>query len=229
METEAGEFWVWVSFVPQHRLVLATQVGRHEEADAAAVVEKSKARLRRPWPWFISDGWDAYIEGLLHSFSQVRERPRTGRPGRPPGSERIPDPNLRYAQLVKLRKKGRVVGTQKRVIFGEEESVDLGQVSTSLIERENLSFRQENRRLSRKTLGFSKSVQMLNHQVTLYRVYSNFVRLHRGLRQRACEPVVGRVRRKWRGRTPAMSAGITDHAWTLEELLACRTMLLSTN
>lgn len=229
METEAGEFWVWVSFVPQHRLILATQVGRHEEADAAAVVEKSKARLRRPWPLFISDGWDAYIEGLLHSFSQMRERPPTGRPGRPAGAERIPDPELRYAQLVKIREKGRVVGTQKRAIFGEEGVLDMDLVSTSLIERENLSFRQENRRLSRKTLGFSKCVQMLNHQVTLYRVYSNFVRLHRGLRQRVREGVVGRVRRKWRGRTPAMSARITDHVWTLGELLSCRTMLTSTS
>jgi IS1 family transposase len=76
----------------------------------------------------------------------------------------IPDLELCYAQLVKVLKNGRVVATHKRVIFGTEDMVDTDKVSTSLIERENLSFRQDNRRLSRKTIGFSKCGEMLNHQ-----------------------------------------------------------------
>ncbi|NIV92213.1 IS1 family transposase, partial [candidate division KSB1 bacterium] len=163
MEEETGEFWIWVSFVPEHRLVLATHVGHHEEKDAEAVVEKSKERLEHPLPLFVSDGWDAYIEALLGAFHKIQDRPRTGRPGRPPGPQMIPDPKLRYAQLVKVRNKGRVVATHKKVVFGKEDTIDMDTVSTSLIERENLSFRQDNRRLSRKTNGFSKSVEMLNH------------------------------------------------------------------
>ena len=229
MEEEAGEFWIWISFIAEHRLVLATHVGRHEKQDAQAVVSKSKEKLQRPLPLFVSDGWDAYIEALLCAFHKIQERPRTGRPGRPPNPEMIPDPELNYAQLVKVRDKGRVVATHKRVVFGNNDSVDMGRVSTSLIERENLSFRQDNRRLSRKTNGFSKCIQMLNHQVSFYRVYTNLVKHNHSLREQIDEKVVGRVRRKWKHRTPAMSAGITDHGWDLHELLTFKAMLISTN
>jgi IS1 family transposase len=229
MEEEAGEFWIWMSYVPEHRLVLATHVGHHEQKDAQVVVEKSKERLERPLPLFVSDGWDAYIEALLGAFHKIQDRPRTGRPGRPPGPQMIPDPELRYAQLVKVWDKGRVVATHKRVVFGKEAAVDMDTVSTSLIERENLSFRQDNRRLSRKTNGFSKCVEMLNHQVAFYRVYTNFVKMHSSLRERINEKVVGSVRRKWRHRTPAMSARITDHVWDLRELLTFKVIFISTN
>jgi IS1 family transposase len=229
MEEEAGEFWIWVSFAPEHRLVLATHVGHHDQKDAQAVVEKSKERLEPPLPLFVSDGWDAYIEALLGAFHKIQDRPRTGRPGRPPGPQMIPDPELRYAQLVKVRDKGRVVATQKRVVFGKEETVDMDKVSTSLIERENLSFRQDNRRLSRKTNGFSKCIEMLNHQVAFYRVYTNFVKKHASLREQINEKVVGRVHRKWRHRTPAMSAGVADHFWDLRELLTFKAPFISAN
>ena len=218
-----------MSYVPEHRLVLATHVGHHEQKDAQIVVDNSKDRLARPLPFFVSDGWDAYIDALLCAFHRIHDRPRTGRPGRPPSPEMIPDPELQYAQLVKVRDKGRVVATHKRVIFRKEETVDMATVSTSLIERENLSFRQDNPRLSRKTNGFSKCVEMLNHQVAFYRVYTNFVKLHSSLRERINENVVGRVRRKWRHRTPALSAGITDHVWNLRELLTFKVRFISTN
>ena len=230
MEEETGEFWIWVSFVPEHRLVLTTHVGRHDKKDAKAVVEKSKERLGEgPLPLFVSDGWDAYIDALLGAFHRIKERPSTGRPGRPPGPQMIPDPQLRYAQLVKVRKNGRVVDIHKRVVFGEEDTVDKDTISTSLIERENLSFRQDNRRLSRKTNGFSKCIGMLNHQVAFYRVYTNCVKKHASLRKQINEKAVGSVRRKWRHRTPAMSAGITDHVWSLRELLTFKVAFISTN
>jgi len=230
MEEETGEFWIWVSFVPEHRLVLTTHVGRHDKKDAKAVVEKSKERLGEgPLPLFVSDGWDAYIDALLGAFHRMQDRPSTGRPGRPPGPQMIPDPQLRYAQLVKVRKNGRVVDIHKRVVFGEEGTVDKDAISTSLIERENLSLRQDNRRLSRKTNGFSKCIEMLNHQVAFYRVYTNCVKKHASLRKQINEKVVGSVRRKWRHRTPAMSAGITDHVWSLRELLTFKVAFISTN
>jgi len=219
-----------VSFVPEHRLVLAAPVGRHDKDAAKAVVEKSKERLGEgPLPLFVSDGWDAYIEALLDAFHRIQDRPRTGRPGRPPGPQLIPDPELRYAQLVKIRNNGRVVATHKRVVFGQDDTVDQDTISTSLIERENLSLRQDNRRLSRKTNGFSKCIEMLNHQVALYRVYTNLVKKHSSLREQINEKVVGNVCRKWQHRTPAMSAGITDHVWSLRELLTLKVVFISTN
>ncbi len=68
MEEKQGEFWIWISYVPEHRLVLTTHVGHHDEKDAEVVVEKSKERLQRPLPLFVSDGWDAYIEALVGAF-----------------------------------------------------------------------------------------------------------------------------------------------------------------
>lgn len=229
MEEETGEFWIWLSFVPEHRLVLASHVGRHDIKDAKALVGKTKERLAAPPDLFISDGWDAYIEALLDAYHQLQHRPRTGKQGRPPGPEKIPDPQLHYAQLVKVRENGRVVGTHKRVVFGEKSAVDMDEVSTSLIERENLSFRHDNRRLTRKTIAFSKDVEMLNHQVDFYRVFSNLVKPHHALRRKTNVKVTGKVRRKWRSRTPAMSAGVTDHVWSLRELVTFKVFVISTN
>lgn len=209
--------------------MLASHVGRHEEADAREVVEKSQAHLARPLPLFISDGWNAYIEALLGAYHEDRTPPRTGRPGRPPGPEAVPDSELCYAQLVKVRENGRVVSTFKRIIFGDDGGLDMDQVSTSLVERQNLTLRHDNRRLTRKTIGYSKCLAMLKHQINLHRVYYNFVKTHRSLRKRTNSRVVGKVRRKWLARTPAMAAGITDHIWELRELLAWRPGIISTN
>lgn len=214
-----------MSFAPEHRLTLASHVGRHEEGDAHRLIAKTKACLDGIPALFVSDGWDAYIEALLGAYHRLQERPRTGQAGRPPGPLKIPDPQLRYAQLVKVREKGRVVATHKRVIFGRKNTLNMTAVSTSLIERKNLSFRQDNRRLSRKTIAFSKSVKMLNCQVNFYRVFSNFVKTHPALGLRTNGKEAGKIRCKWGQRTPAMSVGVADHVWSLRELLVFKPAL----
>lgn len=208
-----------MSFAPEHRLVLASHVGRHEENDAHTLIAKTKTRLDGIPALFVSDGWDAYIEALLGAYHRLQQRPRTGRAGRPPGPLKIPDPQLRYAQLVKVRENGRVVATHKRVIFGRKNTLNMREVSTSLIERKNLAFRQDNRRLSRKTIAFSKSVKMLNYQVNFYRVFSNFVKTHPALRLCTNGKGAEKVCCKWDQRTPAMSVSVTDHVWSFRELL----------
>ena len=230
MEKDKGEFWVWMSFAPEQRLILATIIGDHGEHTATRLLEKTKGRIKkRPLPLFVSDGWDPYVKALLDQFHKIIEYPLTGKRGRPRKPRRVPDNQLRYAQVVKIRDKGKVVSVLKRVIYGNEEDGDRSQVSTSLIERENLSLRQENCRLTRKTIAFSKLVYYLNCQLTLYVSYHNFVRPHRALFQKINEVVVGRVRRKWKRKTPAMAAGITDHVWTLRELLTFKGTITSTN
>jgi hypothetical protein len=131
--------------------------------------------------------------------------------------------------LLSLLYYGPVVTTHKRVVFGPEYTVDMDNISTSVIERENLSFRQGNWRLSSKTIGFSTCSKMLNHQVAFYRVYANFVKRHSLLRQQINKKMVGRVRWKWRYRPPAMSAFISDHVWSLRELLTFKVGSIATN
>jgi hypothetical protein len=90
-----------------------------------------------------------------------------------------------------------------------------GQINTSYIERDNLALRQELRRLARKTLGFSKNRRELQHALDFIDAHDNLVKPHGALRLKA--PSEGT--RTWVPRTPAMAAGISNHVWTLEELL----------
>ena len=132
----------------------------------------------------------------------------------------LPRPGLRYAQVIKEQGGGRVVGVTKRIVFGREEGISMKDVSTSLIERQNLNFRQENRRLTRRTLGFSKRKRDLSSQVSLYVGYFNFVRPHARWCSKFDENEAERDSpRKKRMRTPAMAAGLVDHRMTLHEFL----------
>jgi hypothetical protein len=87
--------------------------------------------------------------------------------------------------------------------------------STAYVERSNLTTRLFNARLTRKTLAFSKNAAMHRAAVTWEDSYYNLVRPHKSLRTRAMDD----PKRKWLPRTPAMAAGLTDHIWTVKELL----------
>ena len=73
---------------------------------------------------------------------------------------------MRYAQVIKKRKVGRLQKIVKKIIFGED--IEESEISTSLLERQNLTFRQENNRVSRKTIGFSKRIECLISRMVLY-------------------------------------------------------------
>ncbi|MBM3142893.1 MAG: DDE-type integrase/transposase/recombinase [Chloroflexi bacterium] len=117
--------------------------------------------------------------------------------------------NIDYAMLVKLYgseaegekrySPAKCNGTETHVIKGNP---DPAQISTSFVERQNLTMRMNMRRFTRLTNGFSKKVDNLKHAVALHFMYYNFVRVHKTLAM-----------------TPAMAAGITDHVWTLEEIV----------
>jgi hypothetical protein len=115
------------------------------------------------------------------------------------------------------------VEVRRRIIFGTPEIITeiLGsqQINTSYVERDNLTSRQSNGRLVRKTLSYSKKAYYLQQYLDLEDVVFNFVRPHLSLRVALPQPLNGR---KWQQRTPAMAAGLTDHIWTLEELLSYR-------
>jgi hypothetical protein len=160
--------------------------------------------------------------------------PRNGPRGRFPKSRRVPPPDLCYAVVVKKREKGRVVNVTTRLVYGTTAQVDAAlraspvsrAITTYGVERNNVTVRQHSRRMGRKVNAFSKDPGYLEHQLTLAFAYYHFVVPHRGLRQRLPRPLPtkGRQgsRKKWKPVTPAMAAGLTDHVWTMDELLSFR-------
>jgi len=128
---------------------------------------------------------------------------------------------LRYGQVVKERnEQHRLVGVSKQIIFGD---ISLSTISTAYIERQNLTLRHENKRLTRKTIAFSKESDWLKYQLMFYQSFYNLCRPHRGLAVRLREDEGNnQPQRRWNKVTPAMKAGLTNHIWTVQELLTTR-------
>ncbi len=170
---------------------------------------------------------------LLHTYGTWVSPQRRGTRGPHPKPRRCPVPNLLYAQVVKTRKKGRIVAVGATVIFGQPEAIarQLANspvsttINTSFVERDNLTQRQQNRRLTRRTNGYSKELPWFETQLWLSLAYYHFVLPHHSLRQRLAVPQRTRGSgslRRWTSVTPAMAAGLTDHVWTTSELLSYR-------
>jgi IS1 family transposase len=216
-----GTVWVWIAFAAEPRLILALVVGPRTQASADELIGRTVAVLVGRLPLFASDGLDQYGVALFRRWHLEVPYARPGRPGRPRNPARVALPDLRYVQLVKHREGRRLVAVSKRVIYGNPAEIDPGQITTSLVERLNLTLRQENATLTRKTLAFAKDDDELRAHLALQVAYYHFVRPHLSLRRRVPrpQPVRGKTRRRWAKRTPAMAAGITDRVWSLHELL----------
>jgi hypothetical protein len=120
--------------------------------------------------------------------------------------------------MVKQRdERGRFEGVKLRAIFGTlGEVVDRLGESTAYIERSHLTSRLFNSRQVRKTLAFSKAIEAYRASAAWEDGYYNLVRAHKSLR---LKKVQGGSQKKWSLRTPAMAAKLTDHIWTVKELL----------
>ncbi len=212
--------WVWAGLVSKYRLVISHLVGERKQYMADKIVAMTSRRLGS-MPLFVTDGLKFYTKALLKQYGKLVEFPPTGKRGRPKKPKVVPDENLKYAQIIKRRKGGHVSKVVKKVIFGKD--VNHKMISTNLIERQNLTFRQDNNRISRKTLGFSKKIKELANQMTLYFANFNFCRPHGSLKKHFDE--CGRVRRN----CPAKEYGLIDHNWTLRELLTYPYHKTSTN
>lgn len=212
-------------------MILALVVGPRTQGSADKLISRSASVLVGRLPLFVSDGLDQYGVALFDRWHVEVPHPQTGRPGRPRKPAKVALPELRYAQVVKHREGRRLVSVSKRVIHGSPADIDPRQITTSLIERLNLTLRQENAMLSRKTLAFAKDEDELRAHLALQVAYYHFVRPHLGLRRRlpSPTPVRGRTSRIWEQYTPAMAAGITHHAWSLRELLRYRVAETSMN
>jgi IS1 family transposase len=218
-----GDQWVWIGFDPIHKVVIQFVVGRHNQKNANKLVAGIRDRSDGQLPFFTSDELKHYDDALLSVYGIKQEFPKTGKRGRPRKPVLIAPKKLLYAQVVKRRKKGRVVSITTQVIFGTEKAVaaKLKQspvstaINTSFVERNNLTMRHHNRRLVRKTMAFSKKRERLEQQLHLSFAYYHFVKPHLSLRRR-----VRSKKRKYEKRTPLMAAGITDHVWSMPELFS---------
>src|SRR5579872_222411 len=181
----AGDVWTWIAIDADTKLGISYLVGKRDALHASRLMQDLSSRITRRFQ-LTTDGHHVYLNAVENTF----------------GSE------IDYAMLVKVYgsapetetrySPGRIISTQLAVVTGKPDSKH---VSTSYVERQNLTIRMSMRRFTRLTNAFSKKLENLKHAVALHFMYYNFCRIHQTLRV-----------------TPAMEAGLADHAWALEEL-----------
>jgi hypothetical protein len=204
-------------------------VGPRSQQSAHQLIHRTAYVLCGNLPLFVSDGLDCYGVALLEQYHLKVSYPRTGKRGRPRTVKKLPVADLRYGQVVKKRETGRVVSVSKRIVYGDPSTIDPQEINTSLIERLNLTLRRENAALQRKTLSFAKDENELKAHLAFQVAYYHFVRPHLSLRESVPNEAQEHSLCRWRKRTPAMAAKITDHIWSLRELLTLRPYITSTN
>jgi IS1 family transposase len=220
-DRQQGDNWDHVAYDPEHRLVVSVVPGKRTAKNIEKLVLDFKQRTDgRIMNLITSDEYKPYKKVILRAYGRTIKPPRTGKRGRPKGSRRIPENGLKYATVHKHRRKGRVVKIDRRAVFGSKRDVEAAvevssvsnMINTAFVERHNGTDRNRNARKVRKSYCFSKDWYVHN-AMTYFTMYSyNF-----------CWPV--RTLRlqdqidKWRSRSPAMAAGLTDHIWSLQEWL----------
>lgn len=220
-----GRQWVWISFAPEFRLILAAFVGPRTFASALQLIQMTAAVVLGV-PCFFSDGFSCYLSALIEVYHTLKTFPRTGKPGRPKQPVKDPHPDLVYGQVVKKKHQGRLQELVYRVRCGSKRFEELGlSISTSLLERLNLTLRHALAPLVRKSGSFCKDRTQMRRRVVLLQAFYNFARPHMSLRVPLSDPeprASGLIQPKWRHQTPGMAAGLTDHVWTFRELLTAK-------
>jgi IS1 family transposase len=185
---ELGDAWVFVALDAETKLVPSFRVGKRTAATTTIFIDDLAQRIDNRVQ-ITTDGFRFYVNAIERSFGA----------------------DVDFAQLVKLYgdygqhdhagkySPSPIIEVISKVRQGEP---DEDQISTSYVERQNLTMRMQMRRFTRLTNAFSKKLDNLKAAIALHFAFYNFVRIHKSLR---C--------------TPAMEAGITDHVWSLAELL----------
>jgi IS1 family transposase len=183
---DAGDVWTWTAIDADTKLMVTYAVGDRTLSSARLFMGDLKERLSNRVQ-ITADGHRAYVEAIDGAFGE----------------------DVDFAQLVKIYKgstspAGRYsppecIGAKKHTVTG---APDQAHVSTSYVERANLSIRMGNRRFTRLTNAFSKKIDNHVHALALFFFHYNFVRQHKSLNKL----------------TPAMAAGITDTLWSLEDI-----------
>jgi IS1 family transposase len=182
-----GDVYTWTAMCADSKIIPSFLVGRRDSECAKVFINDLASRLKNRIQ-LTTDGYKIYLEAVENAFGG----------------------DIDYAMLVKVyestpkeeqRKYSPVecTGTEVKRISGNP---DKKYISTSFVERQNLTMRMSMRRFTRLTNGFSKKVENLFYSVAIHFMYYNFCRIHKTLRV-----------------TPAMEAGISDHVWNLEEII----------
>jgi IS1 family transposase len=237
-ETEAikclsrSPYWVWVAMDPVCKLILAVDVGERTLAMAQRLVHQV-TRVLTPdcAPLFLTDGLCDYLTALVTHYGEWMQPRRRQAPGPQPKPRWVPLPQLLYAQVVKSYRRRRIVKVTHRVVFGTAQIIESilakrgWKINTAFIERLNLDFRQHVAAIGRRVNTLCKHEVGLCQQLALFHAYHNFVLPHASLRVPLPKVEIiseaGSLKR-WRQQTPAMAAGLTDHIWSLRELLMFR-------
>ena len=181
-----GDVWTWVAIDADTKLVPSWLVAGRDAGSARAFVDDLASRLANRVQ-LTSDGHKAYLEAVDGAFGgQVDYAMLIKIYGAAPEGEK------RYSPA-------ECIGCDQRVVSGNP---DQQHVSTSYVERQNLTMRMKMRRFTRLTNAFSKKVENHAHAIALHFMHYNFARIHQTLRS-----------------TPAMKAGVTDHLWSIEEIV----------
>src|SRR5713101_7426422 len=224
--------WVWAAIDPVTKLLRTLDVGDRPLAMAQRVVHQV-VQVVAPGcvPLFLTDGFTDYLTALLTHYGQWVQPARQRAQGPALKPRWMPLPALLSAQGIKTVRRRRLVHVSHRVVFGTLEAVQQvlaacgWQINTAFIERLNLSMRQHVAAIGRRVTTLCKHEDGVGQQLALYHVYYNFCLPHASLRLPLPqpEPTNGSGSAKqWRPCTPAMAAGLTDHVWTLREVLLFR-------
>jgi IS1 family transposase len=189
---EKGDCYIFTALSATHKAIVSYQIGKRSGANANAFAMDVRQRILGR-PQISSDGFSPYVDAVERAFGSEVDygqivKVYAGEPG--------PDNARRYSP-------GVVVDVRKAIIAGRP---DRKKISTSFVERSNLTIRMQCRRLTRLTNAFSKKLENHAAAVALFVAHYNLCRIHETLRV-----------------TPAMQLGVTDHIWTIGELIDAAT------
>jgi IS1 family transposase len=188
---EYGDTYTWVAIDARTKLVPAHLVGKRSSEAGHAFARELRGRVLGA-PQITSDGLKIYVEAIEAAFGSRVDYAQILKTYAKDESSGASRDDVRYSR-------GRVTRSVKRVVIGAS---DEAKISTSYVERGNLTIRMCQRRFTRLTNAYSKRLEHLRAAVALHFAVYNFVRVHMTLKV-----------------TPAMEAGLTDHVWSMEELI----------
>ena len=211
-----GDAWIWVAFDAINKIVLAYIVGKRTLPHAVSLLEEVKRITIAIPDLFSSDQLDQYTKALLQVYGKMVYPTRKPGPGRPPNPRLVPPEDLRYVQVVKQYKRYRVVNVARKIVFGDPEKINevldaspvSNKINTAYVERNNGTIRHMDARCERKTYCFSKCMENHECQLALSLAYYHLCRPHKTLTRRYGRPT-----------TPFMAPNLTDHVWSMSELL----------